>query len=63
MAEKFAGLTGQQMRHIARQYQNGRTIEQIAEHWGVSRDTVKDVLAYRASVDEAKGVIRFPWQQ
>ena len=60
---KINGLTGQQMRHIARQYQNGRTIEQIAEHWGVSADTVKDVLAHRASLDNKRGVIRFPWQQ
>ena len=61
-AAKFDGLTGQQQRQISGQYQNGRTIPQIAEHWGVSEQTVKDVLAHRASLDDEKGVIRLPCQ-
>ena len=55
---KINGLTGQQMRHIARQYQNGRTVEQIAEHWGISEATVKAVIAHRESLDKERGVIR-----
>ena len=58
MTKKFDGLTSQQQKHIAGQYRKGRTVEQISEHWGVSADTVKDVLAHRTMLDDEKGIIR-----
>lgn len=52
------GLTTHQQRHIAGQHHRGHTVEQIAEHWGVSEETVKAVVAHRAKIDEERGVIR-----
>lgn len=63
MKAKFDGLTGQQQKQIVGQHHNGRTIEQISEHWGVSADTVKDVLAHRAMLDDEKGIIRLNGHQ
>ena len=54
------GLTNPQQRAIQRMRLAGRTLDSIADEWGITTATVEAVLAHRDSLDTKRGVIR--WQ-
>ena len=55
---EFGHLTPAQMRTVEAQHKSGWDHQKLAEHWGLSLDTIQHVLEHRA----ARSPVAFTWK-